>query len=918
MLPDDDTQERTLVQVTPPRFTSDGMLLSASSPLGSIGRYVLEAEIGRGGMGVVYRATDESIGRDVAIKVLHERSANDPDAVRRFLVEARITGQLAHPGIPAVHEIGHLPDRRPFMVMKLIRGRTLDGILKEQGATPCGSLLPVFEQICQAVGYAHSQGIIHRDLKPQNVMVGAFGEVQVMDWGLAKEVRGAEHVVGNAVHIPAAEQSETIAGSVMGTPAFMPPEQAGGATDTIDERADVFGLGAILCVILTGKPPFIGADTESARLLAAAAKLDDAYYRLETSGAEPELVQLAKRCLAADRTARFPHAGEVAIAVAQLRVDADSRAREAELERARTETKAVGERNRRRAQFLLLATLLVLVGLTTIGALWAKQQRAEREQLAETQLLKDAAADRERDIRRKGLHFGITAELDQLNGFFARGMWKEAEENIRQCEEFLEADDDPFLQAQLDRAKRDEIYLKRFDAIRLNKAAIFDGKLAAGKASHEYADAFREYGLDPDAPAAFVEMLKTANVRTALLSAIDDWALTTPDANLQLRLMALTADATGEQWRRDLSRNWTDAKDLLALYDTVPIPQRSAEFVIAVGMQLHRLGGNGTRTLELGLRQFPADFWLHLSLGVIYRSQQRHEAAIGAYRAALAIRPAGVVWSNLGNALRAIGDLPGSVAAHEEATRRNPSDGNAFNGLGNALGAMRNWDAAIAAYAEAARLMPNDAMPRGNLGRALASRGQFVEAAKQFQAAREMEPANPRRQRDVESAERDMARDAKLKTVSAGTAKPTDARDAFGLAQLAAETSHKQYALATRLFLEYFATAPEAEWQRYRSTAARAAILYATGADAPGIDEWYYLQKKAHDWLSADLATVEKAMASNDANARSRAVGALRDWLDDPDFATVRDPASRKNMPIEERTMWERFWAKVQSAAPMK
>ena len=92
----------------------------------------------------------------------------------------------------------------------------------------------------------------------------------------------------------------------------------------------------------------------------------------------------------------------------------------------------------------------------------------------------------------------------------------------------------------------------------------------------------------------------------------------------------------------------------------------------------------------------------------------------------------------------------------------------------------------------------------------------------------------------------------------------------------------------------------------------------ATGADAPGVDEWYYLQKKAHDWLSADLATVEKLLASNDANARSRAIGTLRDWLADPDFATVRDPVSRKNMPIEERTMWERFWAKVQSAIPTK
>src|SRR6516165_5020872 len=150
--------------------------------------YELLGEVGRGGMGVVYRARDAALDRDVAVKLLTERYPADSPAAQRFLGEARITGQLQHPGIPAVHQVGALADGRPFLAMKLIKGGTLEALLKQRPdpAADRGRLLAVFEAVCQAVGYAHAHRVIHRDLKPANVMVGAFGEVQVMDWGLAK------------------------------------------------------------------------------------------------------------------------------------------------------------------------------------------------------------------------------------------------------------------------------------------------------------------------------------------------------------------------------------------------------------------------------------------------------------------------------------------------------------------------------------------------------------------------------------------------------------------------------------------------------------------------------------------------------------------------------------------------------------
>jgi serine/threonine protein kinase len=216
--------------------------------------------------------------------------------------------------------------------MKLIKGSTLDAILKQRtdAAAERGRLLPIFEAVCQAVGYAHAHRVIHRNLKPANVMVGAFGEVQVMDWGLAKVLgeeapASAETLAAEQTHAwtqvspPPETGSHTQAGSLVGTPAFIPPEQAVGQIERVNERADVFGLGALLAVILTGKPPYAGETAEAVRVQAVYGKLEDCYARLDAAGAEPELVALCKQCLAFEPADRPADAGAVAAAVAGLR-----------------------------------------------------------------------------------------------------------------------------------------------------------------------------------------------------------------------------------------------------------------------------------------------------------------------------------------------------------------------------------------------------------------------------------------------------------------------------------------------------------------------------------------------------------------------------------------------------------------------
>jgi tetratricopeptide (TPR) repeat protein len=402
--------------------------------------YDLLQEVGRGGMGIVYRACDVALHRDVAVKLLSERYPADSPAAQRFLNEARITGQLQHPGIPAVHHVGTLADGRPFLAMKLIQGRTLESILKQRTdpSADRGQMLAIFEAVCQAVGYAHAHRIIHRDLKPDNVMVGAFGEVQVMDWGLAK-VLGEEtlatvdvlkeHTSAWMHGEPTQAGSHTQAGSLMGTPAYIPPEQAVGQIERINERSDVFGLGAILAVILTGKPPYAGDTFDSVRVKAVSGRLEDCFARLDTAGAEPELVALCKQCLAVESADRPADAGAVAAAVAGLRAAADERARRAELERVRVEGEQAtararaAERRKRRRMAMGAAAVLAVAVVGGLLAVLAVQRRANADLAAKNaELAEEQAKVQARfDLAQKAIalfHTGVSQDVLLKNDQF--------------------------------------------------------------------------------------------------------------------------------------------------------------------------------------------------------------------------------------------------------------------------------------------------------------------------------------------------------------------------------------------------------------------------------------------------------------------------------------------------------------------
>jgi serine/threonine protein kinase len=208
-------------------------------------KYRLLGELGRGGMGTVYLAEDTMLERRVALKVVATAAAA-PEAVERMLREARILAGLEHPGIVPVHDAGTLPDGRVFYAMKRVDGARLDAL----GPTlPLAERLRVFQRICEAVAFAHARGVVHRDLKPENVMVGPFGEVLVMDWGVAKILADAAPSA-EARATPARAGSGTEEGTVVGTAEYMAPEQAEGAIERTGPRADVFALGGILAFLL--------------------------------------------------------------------------------------------------------------------------------------------------------------------------------------------------------------------------------------------------------------------------------------------------------------------------------------------------------------------------------------------------------------------------------------------------------------------------------------------------------------------------------------------------------------------------------------------------------------------------------------------------------------------------------------------
>ncbi len=750
------------------------------------GNYLLRREIARGGMGVVLEGHDVDLCRDVAVKVLHRELASRPETLHRFIEEAQIGGQLQHPGVVPVHELGLTPDELPYFTMKLIRGRTLAALLAERPALETGrrGLLDIFSTVCQTIAYAHSRGVIHRDLKPANVMVGAFGEVHVVDWGLSKVLKVSRP--GNASTSSEVSKLETVrsgsgssasmAGAVLGTPAYMPPEQARGLVDELDERADVFSLGAILCEILSGTPPY-GGGREDALMAASRGDLAGAFRRLRSSGADRELIALCEECLCTDRDSRPRGAEVVAKRLHDYLVSVEDRARAAQIEAAEARVRALEERRARRLTAALATSVLVIVIGLGGGWAWLAARRAGRAReiaggvdaaLADATLARgrrdwnaaSAAIERAGALvdapeAEAGLHERVSALRDQIEDEIAgEARAKQREERNRALLDRLD------LIRYLDRAE--EVLVDGGVARRVSTSS---GASDPGGHRHKdaaYVEAFATLGIDEEcSEESAVDAIRATGVASEIALALDAWASVRERLDLDRRseraqrLRRIAMDADDNEWRRAVRLAVVAGEDRALLELSAAIPENELDPLTTVSLCRALIGAQ--RTDEAGglllaaHRRHRDDFalthevanyhWMaaqHLSSSA---AQPQYREALRYYTAAAGLRPESVSTLNsLGMTELNLGEFTSAAASFGRATEIDPDFDRAHAGLCWSLMELGRFDEAVEAGRRAVALGPALPWAYDGLGVALGKKGELAEAEEICRVAIELEP----------------------------------------------------------------------------------------------------------------------------------------------------------------------------------
>jgi serine/threonine-protein kinase len=762
-------------------------ILGRERQLGS-DRYQVLGEIARGGVGVVYKGRDVDLGRDVAMKILHAELARDRGILQRFVEEAQIGGQLQHPGIVPVYEIGLQADERPFFAMKLVKGQTLSALLKRR-ASPADDrrkLLAIFEQVCQTMAYAHARSVVHRDLKPSNVMVGAFGEVQVVDWGFAKVLRtgGAAddrerdttaepHSAVETVRT-AEDGSESLAGSVIGTPAYMPPEQARGDVEHMDERSDVFSLGAMLCEILTGQPPYTKEQGGDLLAQAARARLEPALARLEACGADPDLVAIAVHCLVSARQARPADAGVLAGEIQGYLAAFEQRVHTSEL--AAAEAKGVA-RQERRARKLTTALAASLVGIVLVaGGSWAVLERAAHA----TQL----GFEREAQLA-LGEALQLAGRAGALPAGESAAIYSAAVDAASRAERAFEAagsEETPAadardLRVDLEKKQREararSVRLARQAALleRLTEARLpsQDEQVENPKRWHvrwareldaELTALFRAHDLDVDArPTAELAAELSGEDSLAFAAALDDWAfkrrqvVVAGEAPRRLDsvrpLIALAGaldpdDALRNELREAIGRPEADGSRFVEQVESFDPASHRSTTVLLLGMWLGKdYPEVAIDLLRRGQLQYPDSFWLNFQLGLLFDTTEppRPEEATKYYGAAFSLAPRfSEVARRLARLYSLTNELEAAQRYAERAVELAPRAATPRCDLGSIWSYLGDRDRAQREFESALSLDPLSVLAHFNLGNLDVQRGDSEGARKWFLEVLDLDP----------------------------------------------------------------------------------------------------------------------------------------------------------------------------------
>ena len=595
-----------------------------------LGRYAIIQIVGRGGMGLVLRAEDPELGRTLAIKIMRDEYLGDPAMVERFLEEARISSQLQHPGVVPVHDIGLSEGGNPYFAMKLIEGKTLEEIFKgpNRGEGELTSLLDVFETVCQAVAYAHKEGIVHRDLKPANIMVGAFGEVQVMDWGLA-------------VSIAEAGQKEVLR-RLVGTPAYMAPEQARVGSAAPDARLDVFALGAILCELLTGSPPYVGETRSEVLLAASRGWQDEAMERLDASGVDAELIALAKTCLSPQAESRPQDGAAVLESLKAYRSSRSAKARSMEL--AAVEARATAAQERRSRRVVTALSVLVVAVVLVGSGVFLKQALDRQDRSAALRARVESAVQVAELIRRERLQ----RHADPASWGRALASAQEAVvlaksemigDALRERAQRLHRE---LMQGRA-RSLRDLKMVERLLELRPHMGEERD----KGTLARQSIEAFLGYGLDLRGGdlAEILEFLQSSTIRKELSEGIDELAFSPalPKA-LRGKLRKILSRSDPNPWRQGL-RDAVVTKDvelLLKLARSEEVKGLPAQSLDVLAKRLDEFGkpDEALRIYGRAVWRFPNDFQVVHNYASLLRGKEGMASeVIRLFSVAGAVRP---------------------------------------------------------------------------------------------------------------------------------------------------------------------------------------------------------------------------------------------------------------------------------------
>jgi tetratricopeptide (TPR) repeat protein len=850
-----------------PWHTGDG--------LPQIPGYEVETLLGRGGMGLVYKARHLRLNRFVALKMLITGAYAGPHERARFQREAEAVPSLRHAHIVQVHDVGD-HEGWPYFTMELLEGGSLSQALAGT-PQPAREAAALVATLAEAMQVAHRGGIVHRDLKPANILLTAEGTPKVADFGLARHFDG--------------EPAFTLSGTRIGTLSYMAPEQVIGKAGTIGPAADIYALGVLLYEGLTGRPPFRGetaAETERQVLNhepVSPSRLNPRVPR--------DLETICLKCLSKEPQRRYASAAALA----------DDLRRFGEGRPIQARPVGWGERfwrwgRRNPTAAALLVTALCLVGLASGGGVWLVQQRAELRNEVGTAL--------DQVVRlRQGFHFHE-----------ARQLLEQARLRVQRA-----GPDD--LRRQVEQAGADLDLVQRLDEARTQTAipvAVGDD-LDLTAAERLFESAFASTGLGPDGdevkPA--VAAVRASLVRAEIVAALDDWASFTGNRRRREWLLAVARGADPDTVRDRLRQPdlWQDPVRLTRVARGLSVDKLTPQLATALGRVSRNGGGEAVALLADTQKRFPENFWVTYELAWTLNQARRRDESLAFFRAAVALRPKlSAAYNGLGEVLREMGRADEAIGVLERALELDATNFLAHHTLGMALDSQRGLDSAIVHFREAIRLAPKLAAMHHNFGVALKARGRLDEAIEHLQQSARINPKAAATQLFLGLALYDKGR----------------VDESFGHVQQAVNldpnyaAAHGNLAYLLRKkgrvaeSIDHLEQAVQLEGEkpgdfrrqlvdgRYEAACANVRLTAGQGLKNAQLSDpdRAGARRQALAWLRANL----------DLTARLRNIGevpglSLATWMSDPALASVRNPEALAKLSEDEREPWLRLWADV-------